>query len=120
MTWRSASLCARARGAARGASSARTAAKVVRRASTGPWRAMDFASLPRSHSLVGRRRIYGGGGRSLTRLDEFEMELTADGCGGFGECVERDCVVLRIEQAIERGTAGVHAAGHVGLGELAV
>lgn len=50
-------------------------------------------------------------------LHKFQTNFAADGGGGFLERRERDRTVFGLEQPVERGAAGPHAASHPGLGE---
>ncbi len=49
--------------------------------------------------------------------NEFEVEAFSDGLGGALECVECHGGVAGVEEAIEGGAAGFHAAGHSGFGK---
>jgi hypothetical protein len=73
--------------------------------------------MPEGDTIYRTARALGKALGVSCRLDEHKAQAAADcGCGAF-YCVELDFTVLGVEETVEVGAAGSHAASHCGLGE---
>lgn len=60
----------------------------------------------------------GGGHKSVSRRDKAQFHFPAEGGGGFAEAGHGERWIRWIQQTIQRGAAGFHAGGELGLGDV--